>query len=51
MAYYRTCPDCGAALDPGESCDCNRRSFRAMPIRGMEIKEKKQEEKKNGVCA
>lgn len=22
MAYYRTCPLCGAALDPGEPCDC-----------------------------
>lgn len=22
MAYYRTCPDCGAHLDPGEECDC-----------------------------
>lgn len=22
MAYYRVCPDCGAALDPGEVCDC-----------------------------
>ena len=20
---YRTCPDCGAALDPGEACDCD----------------------------
>lgn len=19
---YRTCPDCGANLDPGEICDC-----------------------------
>lgn len=19
---YRTCPDCGCSLDPGESCDC-----------------------------
>lgn len=23
MAYYRTCPDCGAHLDPGERCDCH----------------------------
>lgn len=22
MAYYKTCPICGANLDPGESCDC-----------------------------
>lgn len=22
MSYYHTCPDCGAALDPGERCDC-----------------------------
>lgn len=22
MSYYRICPDCGAALDPGEPCDC-----------------------------
>ena len=22
MSYYRTCPHCGAALDPGEVCDC-----------------------------
>jgi len=22
MAYYRPCPVCGAALDPGERCDC-----------------------------
>ena len=20
--YYRTCPDCGAHLDPEEKCDC-----------------------------
>lgn len=20
--YYRTCPDCGSNLDPGEKCDC-----------------------------
>ena len=22
MAQYKTCPDCGAHLDPGERCDC-----------------------------
>lgn len=22
MSYYRTCPDCGAHLDPQEPCDC-----------------------------
>lgn len=21
--FYRICPDCGASLDPGESCDCH----------------------------
>ena len=24
MAYYVTCPDCGANLDPGEKCDCKK---------------------------
>ena len=22
MNYYKTCPHCGAHLDPGEVCDC-----------------------------
>jgi len=22
MAYYNKCPNCGANLDPGETCDC-----------------------------
>ena len=22
MAYYKICPECGCALDPGERCDC-----------------------------
>ena len=25
MSYYRTCPHCGAHLDPGESCDCDKK--------------------------
>lgn len=24
MAYYSTCPLCGANLDPGEPCDCDK---------------------------
>lgn len=24
MAYYHTCPYCGANLDPGEHCDCEK---------------------------
>ena len=22
MSYYKTCPNCGAHLDPGEHCEC-----------------------------
>lgn len=25
MSIYKTCPDCGAHLDPGERCDCQRK--------------------------
>lgn len=24
MPYYKVCPFCGAHLDPGEKCDCQR---------------------------
>lgn len=27
MAYYHTCPDCGAHLDPGEECDCGKENY------------------------
>ena len=29
MAYYRTCPYCGAAFDPGEKCNCQEEAERA----------------------
>ena len=25
MAYFNTCPLCGANLDPGEKCDCREK--------------------------
>lgn len=36
MAYYRICPDCGASLDPGETCDCKRGAFTVQKINGLE---------------
>lgn len=24
MAMFNTCPNCGANLDPGEKCDCQK---------------------------
>lgn len=24
--YFKTCPQCGAHLDPGETCDCQASS-------------------------
>lgn len=27
MAYYHTCPDCGAHLDSGEHCDCKENAL------------------------
>ena len=32
MPYYRTCPYCGANLDPGELCDC-RKALEAEALR------------------
>lgn len=31
MPYYRICPHCGAALDPGERCNC-REEKEAAPV-------------------
>lgn len=33
MGYYRTCPDCGANLDPGERCDCQEAQPAFLSIR------------------
>ncbi len=39
MAYYWTCPHCGANLDPGERCDCLKGLKK--PFRGEEMKNAK----------
>lgn len=28
MSYYNTCQQCGANLDPGERCDCEKDEYR-----------------------
>lgn len=36
MAFYNTCPVCGANLDPGESCDCQEeKELEAKKIQSM----------------
>lgn len=32
MSYYRVCPLCGAALDPGERCDCQDKEEAALGV-------------------
>lgn len=32
MAYYNTCPVCGAHLDPGEECDCEKEKTAAVTV-------------------
>lgn len=32
MSYYRTCEQCGAHLDPGESCDCGPAPEKQCPL-------------------
>ena len=32
MSYYRVCPICGAALDPGELCDCKDKEKAAQGV-------------------
>lgn len=42
MSYYRTCPHCGAHLDPGERCDCRdaQREWAAKLIAPLSLAEK-----------
>jgi len=30
MSYYRVCPTCGAYLDPGEKCNCEKQKETAL---------------------
>ena len=36
MAYYKTCPRCGAYLDPGEQCDCSEAKAKRADIEATE---------------
>lgn len=33
MSYFKTCPECGAHLDPGEECDCKEEHRRLSGLR------------------
>lgn len=39
MSYYHVCPECGAALDPGEKCTCSAPapSYGDLPAEGRKI--------------
>lgn len=32
MCYFRTCPNCGAHLDPGEHCDCDAQQIERQDV-------------------
>ena len=38
MAYYHTCLDCGAHLDPGEDCDCKLKEWNHQEVMAEKIK-------------
>lgn len=41
MAYFKTCPDCGAHLDPGERCGCNKEAPRLLQQSGAQDGQKR----------
>lgn len=40
MAYFHKCTICGANLDPGEKCDCEKESKRTEEIYSKNLNEK-----------
>lgn len=52
MAYYNKCPECGANLDPGEKCTCNRdKAPEMVPDRTVYIKLKGRNKKQINIEA
>lgn len=47
--FYKTCPDCGAHLDPCEKCDCNNVDARLF-LYGDEILNPKPTPDKSDIC-
>ncbi len=39
MSFYRTCPHCGAHLDPGEACDCRGALLEEARSRFLKLKD------------
>ena len=38
VAYYHICPMCGANLDPGEKCDCEKERYKRNEIYSKNLK-------------
>ena len=49
MAYYHTCPDCGAHLDPGEKCDCKNEEINLIKIHKEETKNVRNQNHSSGI--
>ncbi|GHV34909.1 hypothetical protein FACS18949_11820 [Clostridia bacterium] len=51
--YYRKCNICGANLDPGERCDCDRYDCKSDSVAAIDFNERNRYIRKEGVlvCA
>lgn len=49
MNYFRTCPKCGANLDPEEHCECELEERRARK-EGERIKKRMRTNERTGQC-